>query len=75
MAKVGSGVSQRISVIASVSSINSLAKAVSALTSVGAFVRVGMSGSASRVVSVVNSLKGVHGVSAALSIRGRSPVK
>lgn len=68
-------VSQRISILASVSSIASLAAAVSALTSVGASVQVGLKGNASRLVSVVNKLKGVNQVSAALSVRGNSPVR
>ena len=67
--------SQRISIAASVGSVESLVKAVSALTSVGASFQVGLKGEASRVVSVMNRLKDVGHASVALSLRGTSKVR
>lgn len=67
--------SQRISIAASVGSVDSLVKAVSALTSVGASFQVGIKGEVSRVVSVMHRLKNVGHASAALSLRGTSTIR
>jgi len=75
MAASGKQVSQRISIAASVGSVESLIKAMSALTSVGASFQVGLHGNVSRVVSVMHKLKGMGLASAALSLRGSSEIK
>ena len=68
-------VSQRISIAASVGSVEHLIRAVSALASVGASFQIGLNGNVSRVVSVMHKLKGMGHASAALSLRGTSNIK
>lgn len=75
MANTGKQLSNKISIVASVGSVESLVKAVSALASLGASVQVGLNGNVSRVVSVVDQLKGLSHVSAAFSLRGTSNIK